>query len=236
MVTGSRADVEKKTAFKAFGIAAAAAATLLAASPADAQRTGSHIERRSDVQHDLNRSNPQAGLLALDDMGACYADRSTARARRLLALPFGSGEQNELVEELASGEDRCVQQGYMIRSSTSLLISALAENMAEQDLGQPRDGEVREVDAQSFAAVQPQVQTPAERLGACVAAKHPNGVLAFLATRPGDAEEMEHLRTLVPTLSSCVPAGQQLSADPRSLRATVAIGLYRTVQAADGGG
>lgn len=217
-------------------LAAIVAVAGLFAGQADAQSIGSHIKKRSDQRHSLDTRADNRGLLAVDDMTACYARERTVTARQILNLPFGSADQAELATGQIMGAELCMQPGYVMRTSNAVLISSLAENLAEQDLGQRRDGKVRAIDTAGLMAAQVEPKSAFETLGICLARHHPDAALSFLATEPGGKNEIPYLQHLAPVLQRCVPAGEQLEMDVRNLRATTAFGLYRLAQAADGNG
>ena len=61
----------------------------------------------------------------------------------------------------------------------------------------------------------------------CSAPREPDLVRALLATEPRTPEEAAALTALYPAFRGCVPAGTQLTVDPRIMRSFFAEALYR---------
>ena len=205
-----------------------------AAMPALAQETGSHIKRRSDPAHNLDSRSGDRGRRALDDLAACMASKDTLKARNTVSYPLGSAEQDEYMQRTLLGASECMHQGYILRVSTAGLAAALAENLVQMDLSLRRGTSVgAEVKDIALPAVQPLATS--ESYGLCVTYRDAAGAQRLIQTVPGEKEEMDAIRAMLPALSACVPAGTQFEADPMVLRSTIAVGLYRIVRASEDG-
>lgn len=164
---------------------------------------------------------------------ACAVRGDPAAGTALLAtVPRSSGERSRAAALLRTAQ-RCIRSRDQIAASAAHARGAAAEALYEAQfsaspavrapavaaapLPRPPASE-REVAAQL---------APMYALVDCATPRAPDLVRALLATEPAAPEEAGALAALNPAFVACVPAGTQLSIDPRFMRSFFAEALYR---------
>lgn len=166
---------------------------------------------------------------AMRTFAACLLRTNSRVAIDILARPFGSGEQQELINRRVPGVRGCPVSGLRPGFDAQALAGALSEaglqaRFAATDLGRLDN---LTPDTITIYALEP--RNGLEELGLCVARRAPEAVRAWAASEPGSAQEANVRSALLPQISPCVDQGQPLRVDAAGLRAILATGLYRAL-------
>jgi hypothetical protein len=199
--------------------------------PAAAQDSGSLVKRFEPAQITENAVSPEVrARRALRDFAICTAQRSRAKTDRYLQQ-FQPEPETRLAKSLASSQ--CLWDGQL-KMTWALFRGALYEAVYREDF---RKGPVADlqnapvIDYLAGAAdrehPQARVYGALRRLADCAVRADPAAALRLVATLDGTMAEADAFRTLVPRVSGCVVAGQELKFSRPMLRGLVAETLYR---------
>jgi prephenate dehydrogenase len=76
-----------------------------------------------------------------------------------------------------------------------------------------------------------QARNISEDMGLCIVRRDPEAVRRLLTTTPAQKDESAAIRSLIPHLAPCAPAGAPLKMNKPSLRALLAASLFRAATA-----
>ncbi len=162
----------------------------------------------------------------LDEFARCIASRQPRKAVAMLALSYGSGEQQRVALDLGTSEIECMGP-YTGELSMSLDGSSLAAGMAEYLVTHANKIEdMRRREPNSFIYAEP---TAVERFGECVVEQDPAGVTALARSDIASIAESVATDALIPEIQQCVTTGQTLSLDRTALRQLLMVSLYKHV-------
>lgn len=190
---------------------------------------------------------PKAAETAADrqafmDFVAFVYNRQGYKVRPWLDSPFGSdvagGSWVSMFDPNCLINDQENEQGIQLRFKLNLVRSALFELLWTKEFAKARDVE-------SFADVGPvayaKVAEPASPLGAayalsmtigdCVVRAAPAGARTLLAAPIGSNAERAAMKSIIPVLGSCTPAGQNMTLSYSIVRGMIAEPLYRLSKA-----
>lgn len=213
-------------------VLAAVAATLTV--PAMGQTTGSHIRKSSDARTDIQGNDSKAAEKAVHFLARCTAELRSPVAKKILALPYLSVEQKNLVKSKIQGSEDCMGRlGFKLKFGYAPMIGGMAEYYVTDIF---KDESIKLVSGSATAdagqaSVSPAARNSVEMFSQCVARKDPKAVKDFVSTQPTSDEEKSALQSVVPLLGQCIPAGEKISLDKISLRAMLSFGLYRELAA-----
>ena len=165
-------------------------------------------------------SEPVA-LEAMQRFGSCVVANSPKRASYVLEEDFRTETYQRRLRSLLDDNRRCIGRGS-IGSNQVLFAGSLAEALLKSG----KRGAGTMVITQAGQA-QPAPRGPLEAMALCTVAAAPQQSAALLATRPGSPEEKSALEPLVPQMTTCAPENLQLTANPSSLRALIALAAWR---------
>jgi hypothetical protein len=172
------------------------------------------------------RSEPIA-LRMMQDFGRCVVRQDRSRAERVLAMDFSTPAYKREIRALADSENGCTWVSVsQMRFSTLLFAGSLAEALMSQYQASLPDRLVwREGDPVLEA------RSESEAAALCTAHAVPNEVANLFATQAGSDDEAAALNSIMPHLTDCVRAGQQLRVNREGLRVLLSLAAYRIVNA-----
>lgn len=207
------------------------AVSLLAATTATAQIYRGHDGSPSDRELKAVASPEANAREQMQKFARCLLVRSPKRTEAYLALPPGSAEADNEARSLSISFNDCLRSGTM-KFNPTLLRGAMYEALYIRDF--PMEGPTRFASATPGApAVQPGTGPASPevaalmQVGECIARAERPGSRALVLSKPGTADEDVAIKTVVPALSSCLPAGQTVRFSPSVLRGSIAEMLYR---------
>lgn len=164
---------------------------------------------------------------------ACLAGQNAAPGNALLATVPRSTPEHDQVVAMLRAAPRCTHTTAPIITGVMTMRAAVAEALYESQFATP-------VAARSPALGATPLIRPTEGDAAflaaigtmsglvdCATPRQPDLVRAILATDPGTPAESTAVMALTTTYQACVPAGTQLSIDPKLMRFLFAEALYR---------
>lgn len=164
---------------------------------------------------------------------ACAIGRDANSATALLATVPRSPEERNQAGAIVRAAQRCLRMREAIVTSAMTMRGAIAEALYEAQFATPAPARTPALAAAPLprpAASGEEIVTllaPMYALADCSLPRQPGLVRAVLATEPRSPEEQAALAALHPTFATCVPAGTQLTYDPRIMRVFFAEALYR---------
>lgn len=164
---------------------------------------------------------------------ACLAGQNAAPGNALLATVPRSTPEHDQVVALLRAAPRCTHSSTPVITGVMTMRAAVAEGLYETQFATP-------VAARSPALGATPLLRPTEGDAAylaaigtmsalvdCATPRQPDLVRAILATDPGTPAESTAVLALTDTYRACVPAGTQLTIDPKLMRFLFAEALYR---------
>ncbi|HEY7007107.1 MAG TPA: hypothetical protein VH392_11585 [Sphingomicrobium sp.] len=160
----------------------------------------------------------------MDDFARCIASRQASRAAAVLAMPYGSPEQQDAAGDLAERQVACLGP-YSGNLQLSFGAQSMAAGMAEYFILNPdKIADVRRREPHAFAYAQP---VGLETFGACVVGQNPGAVAALVRTDVASPAETAATDALAHELAQCIAEGETLALDRPALRQLLAVSLYR---------
>lgn len=165
-------------------------------------------------------------LRFMDDFARCIASRQPRKAAAVLALPYGSAEQQNAAGELARSQYECLGP-YSGTLEMRFNGTSLASGMAEYFLTHTgKLAEIRSREPNAFVYAAP---AGIELFGECVVAQNPAAVEVLAKSPVASGAESSATDVLTPQLAACVSEGQTLALDRTSLRQLLAVSLYKHI-------
>jgi hypothetical protein len=162
----------------------------------------------------------------MDDFARCIASRQPRKAAAVLALPYGSAEQQQAARTLATAEYECLGP-YTGSLELGFNAPSLASGMAEFFLTHPgKIADTRSRAPNAFVYVEP---AGIEEFGECVVGQNPAAVEALAKSPVASDAESSAADALTPELQQCVSEGQTLALDRTALRQLLAVSLYKHI-------
>lgn len=209
----------------------AAAAMVAGAMPTDAsaQRTGTRIGKTA-TKYDTNET------MAL--VTACMAERRNAISREILStLPGTDAEYRVMLRSegplgICMNDERFVLDGKKLEFTGRGLRPSLGVAVARQLISASNGAAtVKASDKPWFADALDAVPDGAEldtpllalfEMGDCLVSRESAGAMELVMSEPGKGGQGPAMRKLIPHLSHCVVAGQEIEITPEVLRFAVA--------------
>jgi hypothetical protein len=156
---------------------------------------------------------------------SCLAEARPRWARGTLSHPYLSDAQAYDATLALRGRDTCIvsRDGEEITFRNSLLVGSLAEHFLEEDFRRADAARL----AQALSTLPPRNVT--EDFALCVTARNPGAARDLALSQPGSAAEEAAARKVAAYVEPCTRETEQLTVDLQSLRALVAVALYRGV-------
>ncbi|AKH41685.1 hypothetical protein FHS61_002175 [Altererythrobacter atlanticus] len=201
----------------------------------DAAPTGSRISRPTANNHANNQtiSEEDRALRATQDFSRCaiYSDRA-------VVIEFLASYSQKLDKKVARTimNDGCLSHGQLMMPAETLrgglFRQLLIDDFADQELV-PADTAVQ------YARYFPELESSKSRtaylmldFASCVVRTDPENSRAFVTAIPGEPQEEEALKSLIPQLGPCMPDGLQVEFSKSMLTSYFAEALYREFEAA----
>lgn len=231
---------------KAAALILAGAAILAAAVPTDvsAQRTGTRIGRTA-TKYDTSEA------MAL--VTACMAERRNEISREILStLPGTEAEHRVMLRSegplgICMDDERFVLDGKKLEFTARALRPPLGVAVARELIaGSNGSASVRASEKPWFADALDAVPDGASldspllalfEMGDCLVSREGAGAMELVMSEPGKGGQGAAMRKLIPHLSHCVVAGQEIEITPETLRYAVAepiVHRFQTAAAAGG--
>ena len=150
----------------------------------------------------------------MDGFARCVADTDETGARRVLAADFHAPSYGRMVRAFAIGHSSCLRGGRL-QFNQVVLVGGMAEELTR------RSG-VSETTVATAAAAD-RSDSPAR----CLVRRDTAGVWALFATPPASRREDVAVSALRPAYVACSPSGQVPIFNNVSLRAGLALAVYR---------
>jgi hypothetical protein len=213
---------------------AAAIAAVLAAAPAEAQRTGSRIGR------DATASDAGA---AMQLVAECLVERRPELVKRLFRTLPGSTEESSMLSRqegdlgICMEDPQLVLDGKQLRFKGRAIRTPLAKALIRKML--PSASAVGPAAPGSdpwflapYSALPPKAAVSRQHLnlldfGHCVATTNWPATRAFLMAAPASAEESTAVKKLVPVLGPCLLEGMTVQLTSSVLRDALAEPVYQ---------
>ena len=216
-----------------------ALASLLLATPATAQETGTLIRKRAAQ---VDAQAPGGARTAMFQFAQCIVSRDKGRVARMVDLPVDNAEYLRLSKRLFEmTDDECLSDGGLSFNPT-LFAGALFEALYARDFkfGGPTafPANVTTPYVALYAAPYSATARQAlalEQFGECVSRAEPVETRKLLLALPGTATEHEQFALLTPRFAACVVKGSTVAMSKSIIRGALAEGMYRLSRAvADG--
>ncbi|HEX8381431.1 MAG TPA: hypothetical protein VF619_12895 [Allosphingosinicella sp.] len=161
---------------------------------------------------------------ALRRISACLAKARPRWAQQTLAHPYLSKAQAASAAEVMSGRDSCVKGPEAeLTLRTSGMIGSLAEHYLRARIGGADFSRV----SKALHSLTP--LNASEDFALCVASRNPGAARDLALSQPGSAAEMEAAGKVSAQVAGCTDERERLTVDMQSLRALVAVALYRGI-------
>ena len=217
------------------GVATVAASSTLLPGEAAAQYGAPPAPPTIPVPRNERGNAPAPGAAGPGDVlraAACQIAQNARAGDALLATaPKSDAERSQGATFLRAAQ-RCLRSRDPIAATATALRAAVAEAAYENQFATPPAARTPAL----AAAPVPRLPAsdslsaplaPMYGLADCATPRQPAFVRAVLATEPRSAQETAAFQALHPTFEACVPAGTQLTYDPRFTRGFLAEALLR---------
>ena len=164
----------------------------------------------------------------LNSFARCLAGTRTDGARTVLALPTASNEQMAAAAAMLNGNDACGPDEEFELDVRGLgLIGGLAEGLLDAQAQTRNIATLASWNDEAIGRTGLRPRNGNEDLGLCVVRRAPQETDRLLASAPDSAGERQAFSAIVPHLGPCAPAGTSMRFDRPTIRAQLAIALYR---------
>lgn len=168
-----------------------------------------------------------ADRTAVRALSMCLAQARPRWAREVLAQPYLSKGQTDLLETIGSGDDRCTgSRPIEITLRHTSIVAGLAEQFIKEDLGQVN---IKRVSAELNRIPS---RNASEDFALCLVARRSKVAQDLVMSSPGSDAERTAGEQLAQGVPSCTNPGEAGVVDLQSLRALAATALYRGVRQA----
>jgi hypothetical protein len=157
------------------------------------------------------------------EFSKCLARARPRWARKVLAQPYLSKDQTDLLESVNGGRDNCTGGSSEITLRYTSILAGLAEQFITEDVAQVGWKRV------SAELVKMPSRNASEDFALCVAARRSQAAQDLVLSRPGSAAERAAADRLAEAVKPCLNPGESGIVDLQSLRALTAAVLYRGV-------
>jgi hypothetical protein len=203
---------------------------LTASLSAEAQQTGTRINRNEGAVGSISNLDAKSAILATNKFAQCVARREGKFMRAALDLPFLSTEQTQEMRKRRNQFDECL--GTSNEFDQLVLTPLLAAGGAAEWFVRT---ELKSVDLSSLSGMTDEMiektayrpRNSLEDLGLCIVRRSPARATAFVKSAVSTKEETAAFKTIVPDVGPCVTSGTEIKLNLPSLRAVVAYALYR---------
>ena len=164
----------------------------------------------------------------LNAFARCLARARPDAARAVVNLPTASREQMAAAAGILNGDDGCGgAREFELPGGGLTLVGGLAEALLAAE---PQSRSVVALASWNDDAIGRSLLRPRngnEDMGICVVRRAPQQTASLLATTPDTLAETRAIQALVQHLGPCAPAGATMAFDKPTIRAQLAIALYR---------
>lgn len=160
----------------------------------------------------------------------CIARRNIERSTTLVNSVPGSPDERRALDALGADMERCGVAASLVAGPQLLLLRGhISESLWRSRGFSFGESEPRNTDSIVFTnGFDDTAELPMEYgVALCVVYKYPGGVAALIRTAPGTAAEKAVVASLTPSLSACLPHGQNIALKVPQLRAILAEHLVR---------
>lgn len=204
----------------------------VAGTPADAQRTGTRIDRNAGAAESVSFTDSASAIRVANSFGQCIARREPKRVKIALALPLYTPQQSRELKKATDHFDPCLGSSTEFDSVvTQGLIFAgnAAEWFLRTEYKDAPLGTLKGMDDDTLAKSAFAPRNGFEDLGLCVVRRNPEAVQSLILTDPTTEREKAAVQPLIADVGPCVPKGQEIKLNRPNLRALLSYALYRAV-------
>lgn len=218
------------------GLLCATSATQISAQSVPGGVTGSHINRKeSGATGAFTARHQGSSRAAFNAYARCAAELFSPLARRVLAQPFGTAQQENAVENvtrfLGNRSEECFSAaGIRVQASSLSFTGAFAEHFIEHAFIKSDVERMIADDTPEWSSSRPAPSNANERFGACVVQTSALAIHDLALSVPDSRSETAALTAIVPALSPCIVQGQEVKFDRSSLRSILSVALYRALE------
>lgn len=214
-----------------------------AATPLNAQRTGTRIGRDANVKD---------GVTALRLIAECYNDRAPKSVRKWLETLPGAPSESEIVSRDAENLSSCLDSnkvvfdGKEVSFKARTLRRAVGAEMARKLLLTNTDVLAPAADAKLwFYEQMAKLPTDAhvdrsslasQEFGHCVALAKWDDSRRLLLSQDDSTEEWQAVQNMIPALGPCLITGSTITITKRNLREIIGEPVYHLLLASEGSG
>ncbi|HEX6376052.1 MAG TPA: hypothetical protein VFZ91_10070 [Allosphingosinicella sp.] len=200
-------------------------AAMAAAAPAAA-------EKQPPLIPDWKQSHFEEGNVAVRSLyrlAVCAKIQKRETAEALLATAPGSAREAELVQAvMPSGLTKCpIRTNRLTISGRMLVRGAIAEALYNGDDIKPRTASALPLAEVFQPSRYGSELVVAKWVARCAVRREPRIAHEVVKWNPGGIGEGRALRSLKPTFTTCLPAGERLQVSRLQIRALIAEELYR---------
>lgn len=212
-------------------------AIVLPVSAADAQRTGSRVDTARGAVRTPARIDAGTPVRVMNTFARCLAGQNRTGALNVINLPYGEAAQGQAAERMIEPFPECLGRGSIevaldLEYPPTLLAGGMAEHLITREHRRPDLQSIARMSDDDQLAIGMAPRNGTEILSSCVVRADPEAAYALVATDPTSAGEDEVFERIIPHLGPCVPDGLTVSFGKPALRALLATGLYRMLNAA----
>lgn len=216
----------RRLLFPAMALAFANLGAIVHADP----EPGSLIDRDVGSVGAINGQGVDVTRRVINTYGRCVARNRSRLAETILALPLRSDEQEATVRRVLGGEDGCLGTGdRTLRLAPPLVVGAMAEWFVADRYDAFDLPSLSRISDERFAEIGLAPRNAYEDFALCVVHRAPLAVRALVETEPAGSGEETAFARLTPHLGPCLPQAQTLAFNRATLRAYLAVGLYRAL-------
>jgi hypothetical protein len=161
---------------------------------------------------------------ALRKFSACLAEARPRWAQQTLSHPYLSKAQATSAAEALNGRDNCITGP---ESELTLRTSGMVGSLAEHYIG-TRIGHTDLKRLSTALNTLPPLNS-SEDFALCVASRNPVAARDLALSEPGSAAEAAAVNKVAAHVAACTGQNGPLTVDMQSLRALVAVALYRGI-------
>lgn len=209
-------------------------AVLVAGTAAEAQQTGTRMDRNAGAARSVNSRDTNNAVLVANQFGQCVARREGKSMKRALELPYGTDEQQKAMFGVMDSFDGCLGNSEdfdKLVTSGPLTAGGASEYFVKAEAKPADIAAIKGMSDEALAATAFKPRNGAEDLALCVVRSNPEAVAQLGRTLPASKAEKAAVAAVLPSVGPCVSDGQKLQLNAPSLRALLSYGLYRATVA-----
>ena len=198
--------------------------------PAFGQQTGSRLDRNANAPRSVSDTGIKSAIVVAHGFGFCLARREGSRVQTALDFPLMSAEQNKAMDRYFDKFDGCLgasREFDELRSGSLLTLGGAAEWFIGTKLKKANLASLTGMTDEALMKTEFRPRTDLEDLGLCIVRKDITKAQVLLATKPTTEAEKAAIKAIKVELGPCIRAGVELKLNTPTIRAIVALAVYR---------